>query len=145
MIDVAKVVREAIEWCVANSVAHPLGLDFIRKCEDEWSKDYAVFRVNINEPDDSLRRMLDLDQVKEDVRKMVLESLGKKFKLARADGYVLKPGLVLRCHSIGHWGFEFEAYRTRCPPVPSRSALRAPSRKAAKKVARKIAKRGARR
>ena len=123
MIDVAKVAGEALEWCAAKSAAHSLGLDFRRECEDEWSNDYAVFLVDIDEPDDSLRQ---------DVREMV-HGRFDGFKLVLGPhGLRLKTSLVLRCHQVGRWGLMFEAFRI------GRSGralfLKKPVKKAAKKV-----------
>ena len=96
------------------------------EAKDEWSADYAIFVVDVMEPDDGVRDYFDVGLLFTEMHDFIAKNLSKKVaKLNGCDAKDPKPGtLLVRKHSLGGgWSREFEIYRTKAKPkkVASRS------------------------
>jgi hypothetical protein len=112
---IAKRTREVFKFLEENSRAHPLGLDFAMH-GDAWTRDYASFTVDINEPDDDVRILIDMNVIRKQLADSVHAAFGPSFKLCKDSGTVLSnsvpsPVIVWRTLGAG-WTVEFEVYRT---------------------------------
>ena len=96
------------------------------EAKDEWSADYAIFVVDVMEPDDGVREYFDVGTLFNDMHAYFAKGLSKKaVRLNNCDVKDPEPGtLLVRKHSLGGgWSREFEIYRTKAKSAVTRDAL----------------------
>ena len=105
-------MREFLEDLDADSISGLLmggiELDIHEECVEEWSRDYAIGLIDINEPDNAM--FLNVDEVVDKLVGRAAKRFGKTFEVVRGSGEA-KSNQVLHVHRIGSWTLELEAYR----------------------------------
>jgi hypothetical protein len=116
---VAKVnIKERTNEILENfsSFLRCVEADVRRESEEDWNGDYAIFIVDVVEPEDGMREYFDVGTLFNDMHDFIAKGISKKaVKLNGCDVKDPEPGtLLVRKHSLGGgWSREFEIYRTK--------------------------------
>ena len=91
-------------------------MDFRAESEEEWTRDYAIIIVDIEEPDDDVRGVFDLDAARDKVIEAAKTILNLRAHVVRGKRTPkdLKHPFLLQVHVLScGWAMELEAYRLR--------------------------------
>ena len=105
--------------------------DIRPEAKEDWRADYAIFLVDVMEPEDGVREYFDVGLLFTEMHDFIAKQFSKK--AVKLNGFATKdpaPGtLLVRKHGLygGGWSREFEIYRTKPKKVAAKS------KKAAKK------------
>lgn len=105
-LDVQERMYAAIKELQAWS--HSPDIDVNPECEDDWSRDYAIILVDINEPKNT--QYIDVHQVTEDLVDIVAKHFGRNLQRVTYPQKA-EPGLVLNLHRLSDWDLEIEVFR----------------------------------
>lgn len=117
-IDIGKRVREEVLIFAREGFAATIGRDVTPECEDEWASDYAIFIVDLVEPDDDVRAYFDSSLFFSDLYAGIVKLFGRKARYVRG-AFGMKenshPGdIVVRAWpKPGGWSTEIEIERIR--------------------------------
>jgi hypothetical protein len=91
-------------------------IDWHMECEDEWTRDYAIITISVQEPEDEGREFFNLYAVQTALIDFVKGFIGASAHVVRgrrtpAD---MRRPLLLQTHVLaGGWDMEVEVYRPK--------------------------------